>query len=122
MIILKPASSGNSSKPGQGPRASKQTPGGRDTPAHGGVFMKAFIKGGLCLALGWLASAAGAQETAIKWQASAAKNPGPSAVIPPVGNATAKTETGLRPVALNQPIPLDNAGSSTTSFPRSGVG
>src|SRR6516164_989041 len=113
MIRLKPARSGIiQAILAQGPRASKQTPGGRDTPAHGGVFMKAFIKSGLCLALGWLASAAGAQEIPIKWQASTAKNPGPSVVIPSVGNTTAKSETGVRPVALSQPIPLDNTGSS----------
>src|ERR1700686_3705505 len=64
------------------------TPGGWDTPAHGGVFMKALIKSGLCLALGWLASGAGAQEVKIKWQA-------------------APSDAPARPVALTQPAPLD---------------
>lgn len=53
--------------------------------------MKALIKSGLVVALGWLASAAGAQEVPIKWQASGNKNAG----------------TAVRPVTLSQPTPLD---------------
>lgn len=73
--------------------------------------MKAFIKSGLCFALGWLASAAGAQEAPIKWQPSAAKNSRPSAVIYSVAEAAAKSEAQLRPVVLSQPIPLDDTGN-----------
>ncbi|MBI3822765.1 MAG: BBP7 family outer membrane beta-barrel protein [Planctomycetes bacterium] len=52
--------------------------------------MKALIKGGLCVALGWLGSIAGAQEVPIKWQ-----------------SAGAKSDAAVRPVTLNQPTPLD---------------
>jgi len=72
--------------------------------------MKALFKSGLCLALGWLASGAGAQEAPIKWQAVPAKNSSPSEVISFVGNTTVRSDTGPRPVGLRQPIPLDDTG------------
>src|SRR5437879_1712490 len=76
---------------------SRTGKGGRDTPAHGGVFMKALIKSGLCLALGWLAGGADAQDVKIKWQAS-------------------KGESPARPVALIQPAPGDSPVRSVSGF------
>jgi hypothetical protein len=73
--------------------------------------MKALIKSGLCLALGWLASGAGAQEVSIKWQASAAKNSSPIAVVSPADNAPTKSDVGVRSVTLSQPVPLDSLGT-----------
>lgn len=65
--------------------------------------MKALIKGGLCLALSWLASGASAQELPVKWQASPAKNSSPIAVV----SSPPKTDLGARPVTLSVPTPLD---------------
>ena len=57
--------------------------------------MKAFIKSGLCLALGWLASGADAQEIKIKWNPSRTETPAAPIVQPP-------RDTGIRPVVRLQ--------------------
>lgn len=62
--------------------------------------MKALIKGGLCLALGWLANDANAQE-AIQWRASAPKNSSPIAVV------SAQVEPAAIGISLSRPTPLD---------------
>lgn len=64
--------------------------------------MKAIIKSGVCLAMGWLASSAGAQDIPIKWQAASPKNTPPGVVT--------KTDTAVRPISLSQPRPLDATG------------
>jgi hypothetical protein len=64
--------------------------------------MKALIKSGLCVALGWLASSAGAQEP-LQWKASPNGN-SPAAVASAPGAGPA--------VSLSQPTPLD-AGAQT---------
>lgn len=66
--------------------------------------MKALIKSVVCVALGWLASAAGAQEVPIKWQATSPKTSNPG--------VTAKTDAGVRPISLSQPVPLDGGTGS----------
>lgn len=66
--------------------------------------MKALIKSSVCLALGWLASGAGAQEVSIKWQSAAPKNPIPAPVT--------KSDTGVRPISLSQPQPLESGPGS----------
>jgi hypothetical protein len=62
--------------------------------------MKGMIKGGLCLALGWLTSQAGAQE--VLWKASA-PNDAVRAAVAPAWDGQA---TGIRPVSLTAPVPL----------------
>jgi hypothetical protein len=74
--------------------------------------MKALIKGGLCLALSWLANGAGAQELPVNWRASTAKNPAPIAVVSSPGSTGAKSDTLLRPVSLSTPTPLDGGSAS----------
>ncbi len=61
--------------------------------------MKALIKGGIFLALGWLASNSGADE--IQWKASAPKPGDTGAVVP------AQPTTGARAIIVGQPTPLD---------------
>ena len=75
--------------------------------------MKALIKGGLCLALSWLASGASAQELPVKWHASPTKNSSPMAVVAAPANLAPKTDTGSRLVTLSVPTPLDGAAPST---------
>jgi Putative beta barrel porin-7 (BBP7) len=65
--------------------------------------MKALIKSGLFVALGWLTQSAGAQE--IQWRAAPAKNP------TPINN----TDTGVRAVSMGLPTPL---GDSTPQVVR----
>jgi hypothetical protein len=69
--------------------------------------MKALIRGGLCVALGWLASSAGAQE-ALKWKSSATNaNSVPAAVA----GATTAGPT----VSLSQPTPLEGPAPTPAS-------
>lgn len=75
--------------------------------------MKALIKGGLCLALSWLASGASAQELPVKWQASPARNASPIAVVSTSADPAPKTDTVTRPVTLSVPTPLDGAAPPT---------
>src|SRR5262245_51621176 len=79
------------------------TSGGRDTPTHGGDAMKALIKGGLFLALGWLANHAAAQD--IQWRASATNINTPVPVAP-------APASGIRAVSVGQPTRLDDADTS----------
>jgi hypothetical protein len=71
--------------------------------------MKALIKGGLCLALGWLTAQVGAQEIP-HWHASKPKNTSDTAVIAPDGgqggSAGANNDAAVRPVSLLRPMPL----------------
>ena len=64
--------------------------------------MKALIKGGFFLALGWLAAAASAQE--IQFRASGAKN-----------SSVAVGDSGVRAVSVGQPVPLDAAPAAGLS-------
>lgn len=54
--------------------------------------MKALIKGGICLALGWLASGASAQD--IQWRSANPKNAGSSLATPPPGFGAACVHAG----------------------------
>jgi Putative beta barrel porin-7 (BBP7) len=74
--------------------------------------MKALIKGGLCVALSWLASGASAQELPVKWQAAGAKNSTSTSVVSP---ATTKTDSNVRPVTLSVPTPLDGVAPPPSS-------
>ena len=65
--------------------------------------MKALIRSGLCAALGWLASSAGAQETP-QWKSSPSGNSRPTAMA---GSAAAGPS-----VSLSQPTPLDGPAPS----------
>jgi hypothetical protein len=69
--------------------------------------MKAIIKGGLCLALGWLANDAAAQD--VIWRAAAPQNSSPVAVVsPPADPAPIAPPSGI---TLSRPTPLDASGA-----------
>src|ERR1700676_3392440 len=83
---------------------------GRDSHPRRGT-MKALIKGGVCVALSWLASGASAQELPVKWQAAGAKNSNPAVVAP-----ASKVDANSRPVTLSMPTPLGGAPPGTGTF------
>ncbi|MBI2803927.1 MAG: BBP7 family outer membrane beta-barrel protein [Planctomycetes bacterium] len=76
--------------------------------------MKAWIKSGALLTLGWLAQGASGQE--VQWRAATSKNTSVTRAV-----AAAPASSDVRPVSIGQPLPLEN-GQTTGSFrPFAGV-
>ncbi len=76
--------------------------------------MKALLKGGLFLTLGWFAHRAGGQE--VQWRAVTPNQANPIVVaFPPTGAAPGNT--GMRGVSLSQPVPLGSAPDNGASRP-----
>jgi len=76
--------------------------------------MKAYIKGGLFLALGWLANHADGQE--IQFRASTPKTTNPVVIAPP--SEAVGSGANVRAVSLSQPAPLESPNADGAGTPQ----